>query len=387
MKTTATILVILLSLISFKVKSVQPDTVSVKTHFYSPFDIKIDPMERLLLITFLNDPDSIYTGLEPQVFDDPVNGTGMLVIAWRTDGYIDVYHQPSLTLNRAKYDIAGKGLANMSEVEMDGAYFRVEENGIQAWFHLTDIYDRTIEVKINENHPSKRKPFGLLAPMGDAAESPSAMPMVLLHNFYFVRKNHTEHSIKINDQNHKPDNFPMRMDGKKMFFTRYSPDPLIATLNPSHNGILQAIEMTELSNSSNNATYKILNKNGRHYMERFEKNLKDHTLQMSFYPPLPCITSLAEGEKISGKFTIEGDPSTGKIGGTYYIYDLDGKIHAGLTPSDGWKPRPNKLSLRFLYTVAGVFKNWPKSYHWSAEITMDDNAQPTMVSHWERKRK
>ena len=80
-----------------------------------PFHIDIDPMKRLLLVNFEKDPDTTYVGFEPQVFDDPVNGRGHLVIGWRQDSRVDVYHQAGLHPDPAKYDIAGKGLANMVE--------------------------------------------------------------------------------------------------------------------------------------------------------------------------------------------------------------------------------------------------------------------------------
>ncbi len=95
------------------------------TKLLNPFRIDIDPMERLLLINIENDPDSLYIGFEPQVFDDQINGSGQLVIAWRVDGKVDVYHQPGLKLSPEKYNIAGKGLANMLEREMPDAFFFV----------------------------------------------------------------------------------------------------------------------------------------------------------------------------------------------------------------------------------------------------------------------
>lgn len=33
-----------------------------------PFNIVVDPMQRLLLINFEKDPDRLYVGFEPQVF-------------------------------------------------------------------------------------------------------------------------------------------------------------------------------------------------------------------------------------------------------------------------------------------------------------------------------
>jgi hypothetical protein len=209
-----------------------------------PFSIDIDPMERLLLINFENDPDSLYLGFEPQVFNDDINGKGFLVIGWRKDGKVDVYHQSSLHLNPDKYTIAGKGLANLTETTFEQSMFEVNEQGVQCNFKFSDILDREIILEIRENHPSKRKPFGLLAPMGDAAENPSSMPLIFLRDFYFVREKHTEISILIAGKSHHPDKLPIAMDWEKMLFTRYSTQPLIATFNQEGTRIIQPLEIT-----------------------------------------------------------------------------------------------------------------------------------------------
>ncbi len=50
----------------------------------NPFHIDVDPIARLLLVNFEKDPDTTCAGFEPQVFDDPTNGRGHLVIGWRS---------------------------------------------------------------------------------------------------------------------------------------------------------------------------------------------------------------------------------------------------------------------------------------------------------------
>ncbi|WP_439482765.1 hypothetical protein [Cyclobacterium plantarum] len=52
--------------------------------FFNPFTIEIDPI--ILFVNFENDPDGVYIGFEPQVFDDTLNGKGNLIIGWRLDG-------------------------------------------------------------------------------------------------------------------------------------------------------------------------------------------------------------------------------------------------------------------------------------------------------------
>lgn len=353
---------------------------------FSPFEMSVDPMERLLLINIENDPDTLYMGFEPQIFNDSINGRGMIVIGWRTDGYVDVYHQPQMHLNRSKYDIAGKGLANMVPREMQGAYFDVTEKGVQAWFCMNDIHGRPIEINIKEEHPGKRKPFGLLAPMGNVAENPSSMPIIWLRDFYFVRKRNTDITIKIDNRLHLPDQLPLPIDRQKMLFTRYCPNPLIATLNPAHSGTMQPIKPsmdTVLIPGEN--LYRIISIDGRRHIQSFKNGNERYSVEMSFHPPFPEITSIQKGENITGKFVIEGNPSDGKITGDFFLKEQNGVILAGLTPSGGWSPRPNKLSLRILYTIAAVFKKWPKSYHWNAEIKINETGNPIMHSAWERK--
>ena len=356
-----------------------------KTTIYSPFSFSIDPMERLLLVNFEKDPDKIYIGFEPQVFNDTINGKGMLVIAWRTDGRVDVYHQPALSLDPDKYDIAGKGLANMVERPMNDSFFEVLERGVQCFVQFKDLENRMITVGINENHQARRKPFGLLAPMGHAAENPSAMPLVYLHDFYFVRKNHTEISISIDGRKHHPDRLPIPMDRRKMYFARYSPDPLIVTFNPSFNGEMEKLEMIDDKTAVSGQNYFDLEKSGDNYhIRKMYQHHSQHSIQISFDPPFPNIAHWDEEASSAGKFRIEGHISTGSISGNYEILRMDDGLKIQMHPDKGWRPKANKLSLRLLYTVAGIFKNWPKSYLWTADIKMNENEHFHMQSSWER---
>lgn len=70
--------------------------------------------------------------------------------------------------------------------------------------------------------------------------------------------------------------------------------------------------------------------------------------------------------------------------GHYTVERQGGQIKMVLIPSGGWKPRPDKLSLRFLYTVAGVFKKWPATYEWNATISETSDDTYHMVSGWKR---
>jgi len=351
---------------------------------FSPFRLVVDPMERLLLVNFEKDPDEVYLGFEPQVFDDEIHGKGLLVIGWRVDGRVDVYHQSSLLLDKDTYDITGKGLADMVERPLDGALFEIGERGIRVNIRFEDKSDRWVQLRITESHPKKREPFGLLAPMGQAAEKPSAMPLVLLHDFYFVRKKHTEIEIKIGEKIHQPDSMPLPLDWTSMYFSRYSPDPLILTFNPAQDAPLEPVALQDNGGGYVKSNqYEFSLNDDKLEIVRINALYLHHQVRLNFSPAFPQINMIKDGADVSGKFTLTGHPSTGKITGEYKVSKYDGNIQIRLAPTGGWQPNEKKWSLRFLYTVAKIFKNWPKTYLWKGEISKDEDGLK-LVSKWER---
>ena len=350
----------------------------------NPFEIALEPMEKLLLINIENDPDTLYLGFEPQVFDDEKTGTGMLVIAWRVDGKVDVYHQPSLSLDTAGYDIAGKGLKNMVSREFHDASFEVNEHGAQASVAFEDIEGRLIELTLTEQNKRARKPFGLLAPMGVAAENPSAMPLILLHDFYFVRRNNTDLSVIVNGRSHNPDNLPLPIDFSQMTFARYCPDPLIAKLNPAFDGVLSASSFNDdLILQLDDHTIELTLNRDLPEIRSISRSHKEHTLSLTFDPAFPNLNAFT-GDKAEGQFEIFGDSSTGFIRGEYSVIRSGDLLTIEMIPSGGWIPNAEKLSLRFLYTVQPMFKEWPKSYRWTAELEREIESGFMIRSLWER---
>jgi hypothetical protein len=351
-----------------------------------PFSIEINPMERLLLVNFEKDPDSIYVGLEPQVFNDEVNGAGHLVIGWRKDKKIDVYHEKSLNLDSSKYNIAGAGLNQMIAIDMEKAYYEVNNFGVQAHYKFTDMSGREVEIVISEKNQRERKPFGLLAPMGDAATNPSSLPLVILQDFYFVRKNHTDIKVEINNKSHKLYDLPLRMDGQKMTFVRYSPKPLIATMNPAHYGELETFELETGKGTfeKGDHIYEIDWSNQSPSIRSYSVKNEIHLLTMSFKPSFPCLNTFPANTTYKGSFRISGHESVGTISGEYHIQSDNESVSVRVVPSKGWKPKATKFSTRFLFTVARVFKKWPTTYQWDAELHEDPEGVWYMRSKWIR---
>ncbi|WP_373523985.1 hypothetical protein [Aquiflexum sp.] len=350
----------------------------------NPFSFQVDPMERLLLVNFESDPDVIYKGFEPQYFDDQIHGKGLLVIGWRNDLKVDVYHEPGLKLREETYDIAGKGLNQMSERNFESAVCEILDAGVYADIIFEDNLGRKVEIRILEQHPKKRNPFGLLAPMGDAAENPSAMPLVYVHDFYFVRRRHSNFQLKIDGKHHKPDKFPIPLDGTWMYFTRYSGDPFIVTFNPAIDGNLKTMENIENQKVKNGSTELELSENGPAMeIKKMTEKTSNHEINVVFAPAFPQLNLLRNSVEVSGVFSIKGHSSTGRIGGEYHVKKYGNKISIILEPSEGWIPNESKLTIRFLYAVVKIFKHWPKTYRWTAELEEVDGSWE-MKSDWKR---
>jgi hypothetical protein len=357
---------------------------------YPPFQLAIDPMERLLLINFEGDPDEVYLGFEPQVFDDAIHGQGLLVIGWRIDGKVDVFHQPGLRLDPATYAIAGGGLNELVERPLTGAYFEVHETGVAAEITFTDLLERPVSIRVHERSSKLRKPFGLLAPMGSAATAPSALPLVLLRDFSFVRRAGSEVRVAIDGREHAVDRLPIPIERQSVYFVRYARSPLIARLNPAHDGPVATLDAGRsgtqvLPEAVGETRVEVRHLGGAAAIARLERRSAGQSVRLDLDPPFPNLLDLADGADLAGAFTITSDPSLGRVAGTYRASRSGDAVRIAMTPSGGWRPAERRWSIRLVYAVAPVFRRWPTTYAWSAELDLTAGVDaPTMRSRWER---
>ncbi|GHB43916.1 hypothetical protein [Mongoliitalea lutea] len=352
------------------------NTVEAKA-FINPFSFEADPMERLLLVNFEKDPDEHYVGLEPQFFNDSINGVGLLVIAWRKDMHIDVYHAKSLNPNLAKFNIAGKGLGDMVAVDFQEDLFEITDHGVQVAINFMDKWGRAIAIHLRESNSKSRKPFGLLAPMGDAAINPSSMPLVWLEDFYFIRRKATEQQVSIDGEERKLDKLPIPMDGTWMYFARYSENPWILMLNPDQHG-------NELKPQEHHALELIL-RNGQEELKSLVFYNGEKQVRLAFEPSFPNILAMELGSTAKGTFSLEPHhKGLGMIAGNYEVNKSSTDAMIKLNPSKGWIPNPDRWELKFLYKVGNVFKDWPINYEWDARIDFSMDT-PIIYSTWQKR--
>jgi hypothetical protein len=336
------------------------------------------------LINFQRDPDSVYLGFEPQVFDDPINGHGLIVIAWRLDGQVDVYHQPTVTLKPQNYEFVGKGLADLLERPFT-AHYEVGSRGVDLDCAFEDKLGRSIAVRVHEQNTHLRQPFSLLAPFPSGSEKPFSLPLVLLYDFYFVRQKDTQVEIVIEGQHHKADTLPVPIDGTRMYFMRYSTDPFIVHWNPSFEGVLPALRLNTAGQAEDQTAIYDLSRNGEHFeINGLRPKDQRHAAHFTFTPAFPDVVNLRDGAQVSGTFHLDLEESAGTIAGVYHVQRSGHEVTMELHPAGGWQPGMRKRSVRFMFFVVKLFKNWPRMYHWTATLDLNQPDAPHLRSHWER---
>lgn len=361
----------------------------------SPFHLQTDPMAGLLLINFEQDPDTVYVGFEPQVFDDGVHGRGLLVIGWRADGRVDVFHQAGLRLDPQTYGITGAGLHAMVERSFSEALFELGPVGVQADISFHDLQGRPVRLVVRETDPRPRTPFGLLAPMGIAASDPPALPLVYVDGFYFVRRAGTEYRIEIDGQSHRNDFIPLILDGTPVHFLRYSSDPFIVTWNPDAEARVRILEPDPVPVAgiatayAEGVRYDVDVNGAFHEIRRMSRREGDHEVTVEFNPAFPQLLALVDGVEVAGEFRITAQPSVGTVRGNWRVVRQGGELHLEIAPDGGWTPGPAPPMARALFRTVSMFREWPTTYVWRAMIQLPAPDAPredslTFRSGWER---
>ncbi|PYZ93019.1 hypothetical protein CR194_07415 [Salipaludibacillus keqinensis] len=346
-----------------------------------PFGLTYKPIKKLAIINFEKNTDSIYKGLELQYLDGEESGSGYRVIAYRIDGYVDVYDDINLNdTDNETFDVAGKGLMERRTIEMTDTIFQTIEGCVEISFSFIDISGRTVSVRITERSKKKTKGMNLLAPIGSSTETPSYFPLFFLFDFDFIRKNKTEAHITIDHQRIVQDPFPLPFakDFQKRYYSRYTMDCHIVEFANEHNGVLKQFVLDSsgvISNGSLDYQYS------KGVLQSISLTNSSHPLMVEFVGGFPDIRKFEENTSYEDAFTITTDESMGNLSGIYSIKREGDSVTIDLTPSDGWMARPNSLLTKAIFRNKSVFSSWPKTYKYHQVV---DLKTLRSVSQWER---
>lgn len=370
------------------------DTAAIGAPVVSPFHLDTQPMQSLALFNFEGDEDVIYKGLEPQAFDDDVHGRGLLVIGWRVDGRVDVFHDPGIRPDPANFAIAGDGLHRIEERDLSGARFEIGPNGLSLDVSFLDLEGRTIRLFAHETDARPRRPFALLAPMGTAATNPPALPLVFVKDFYFVRRAGSEIRIEIDDRDHRSDTLPLLIDSTWMRFVRYSATPFIALWNHHDHSTVQTLAsstdtaVVDGTVAVDGTRYDIVANGPFREIRRMARHEGDQRVTLEFTPALPHLAALSEEVEVDGSFSISTDPPAGSVTGTWSTVRRGDRIEVEVVPCGGWTPGTVPPMARVLFRVITMFRSWPTTYRWSATVDVDlagdTDRPPALRSSWSR---
>ena len=365
---------------------------------YPLFNLTAQPMQRLLLIDFKGDPH--YRSIELQHFDDASHGQGLLVILYRQDRKVDVYYEPGVRVDQDSYAIEA-GLGAWQETTMEKTRFDVTPHGAQVEVAMNDAQGRHIEVLIREQEGGRpRKPFPLLAPISAAIEKPQQFLLVFLFDFFLVRRRGTDIGVTIDGEARAPALMPVPIDGASVYMARYSSQPFITEWNKAHDGPIVALEPPGPGEFQVRGTTYTLVKNGDP-LEVASISAGDgiHRVEIELSPPMPNVVSLKNAAAIDGRFSVTvSDAGSAAIhtspfgnddrhevcSGLYWVAREGDQVYITLRITKGWQARVDTLALRLLYLLRRSFKNWPKTYVWSARIHLAASAEPVIQSGWTR---
>jgi hypothetical protein len=342
--------------------------------FAIPFKIGIEPMKRLLIASF--DSDSDYEAIEPQLFDDDINGKGLRVLVYRKDKMVDVYYEKDVNVDQETFSV-GDGIGVLNETIIEPNQFEIDQNGIDLHVAFMDKNQNVIEMKIKENGTSKKR-MNFLAPVGNDIKHPKQLFLAYMKEFDFVVRNNTTFNARVGQRKLKPSHFPLSRNGEKVFFARYSNHPVVGTLNPPmqnplvfesvHTGVVEAEGM-----------FLHLHEEKVFLITR---NHNDKTVSIEFSDGLPNLYEINEHTEHSGNWTYKIDNQI-ITGGKYNFLRKGNKLDIEIKVTRKWIPKNLPVSFQLFTLVVKSFRKWPTTYFWKGQVNFSDKTIP-LAGEWAR---
>lgn len=342
-------------------------------------------MDMMVLYTFDGDPE--YNTLELQLFDDPDKGTGAAALMARNDGLVDFYMTPGLRLDREKTQV-GSGAGEWITQDFASS-IQFTPHGLQATAALTLKDGRPVQMTVREHVARPGKRLDILAPVGIGIEKPYFLPLFWLTGLDLVRVRGTEIDLSIGDRHYLPARLPMPMPHTFAFayFVRACPDPLIITVNQRHNGPLEVVTPDAITGFDYRGTMcDLVERDGRFEIGRVSIRGGRHDAALNFAPAFPALLDLRDGPAASGRFSIGVDDIPDVMAGRYEVQRSGQQIRVQMRPTESWKPRGTLRQRATIYLLPPMFRNWPKTYEWTADLDVSgaQRGDVTLVSNWRR---
>lgn len=333
-----------------------------------PLSLTLDPVARFLNVELADDP--IYDGLELQWFDDEAHGTGMLAfLSRRADRRVDYYPQPGLRVDRAAYEIGG-GTGSWTETDFEAARLEVAEDGVDAEVRFTDVDGRLVEVRVDDRDGRPRRRAELLAPVSAGTDRPSGLLLVWLHGFDLVRVTATRPVIRVDGRDASIGQLPgARLHRRHLI--KYAAPLCAVELNRNHDGPMPVV----------GPRWRVEHSADRSRIAAIATEQAGHQARVALDPALADVGALPDDTVEEGGWhvTIDGVRVTG---GRWRATRRGRRVHLDFTVDERWRPGRLPWLMRLVTGVVPVFRRWPTTYRWRADV--QSGPHPTATSRWER---
>ncbi|MHA1459473.1 MAG: hypothetical protein ACTSQR_07415 [Promethearchaeota archaeon] len=336
----------------------------------SPFNMTFDPIDRLLIVNFEEDP--IYYGIELQIFCK-IDKEFPLVIMYRKDNMMDIYYTNEVVIKGRKEMITdlftNVSFNRLEDIEYK---FHFDEMGLDAYLFLKDKLEKEIEFKIKEKTPG-RELTSILTPFITSNKNLNFFPIVFLNKFGMVIKNNTDIFVKIHGFLRDTTQMPVRMNKMSYYSARYSFEPLFCNWNNNFSGIIDPIILNAptLNITDKNISFSLVKNSDYYEIKKISGcDEEDHTVSFEFSPAIPNLLTLKNNVKLNGKFSCIIDEIKGIFAGKYYLTRTGDTIEFIIHPTKGCQPFPGKL--------------WLKTCEWTSKIQFHDINDIKINSYWRR---
>ncbi len=346
-----------------------------------PITLELGPIRRLLVIDVDDDPT--YRALEPQVLEGPEGG-GLVLLAYRHDGYVELYAEPQVLIDPSGYEGLGKGVLGIHHTDFQAARFEVTHDGLKVDVVFDAPDGRRVDLRMHEHLDGPRDRFPMLAPVGGAFDSPAFFPFIWLPGLSFVPVRGTEVALQVDGESRAIPRLPLPLGGRRCLMARYEPDVMACELNPRRvTDLLRAPVHAALENERGGGV-NVVEVDGYPAIAAVWVGREDHTCGVQLDPPLPDIASLPASARHRGTVRLRADGVTQLEGRIELRRDGD-RVELAIDRFGPWRTRRRRPLLAVLFRLP-LFRRWPTTYRWQATLDLSGPAVPEArwTSRWSR---
>jgi hypothetical protein len=343
-----------------------------------PITLDLSPIRRLLVIDVADDPT--YRALEPQVLDVP-DGSGVVLLAYRHDGYVELYAEPEMPIDASGYDGLGKGLRGIHRATLTPGRFDVTKDGLKVDIAFTAPNGRRMDLRMHEHLKGPRDRFPVLAPVGGAFDTPEFFPFVWLPGLSFVPVRGTEVTVRVDGQERTVSRLPLPIGGHRCLMARYDPDVMVCQVNPDW---ITDLPRAPASPGRSADGVEVVEVGGDPGIAGVRAARGGHTCSVLLDPPLPDVARLPPSARREGTVRMQADGVT-VLQGRYAVDRSVDRVDLVIDQIGPWRTRLRRPLLAVLFRLP-IFRRWPTTYRWQGALDLTDAGAPSprWRSRWSR---